>query len=86
MLLKKVDSVAKQLMNRRETGLISLILLAQISNQMVFEIMTAVAFCSTGVIYEGWDRDMLVKDEEEGLEDSSRGPQIVKMFWSKVTE
>lgn len=44
MLLKKVDSVAMQLMNQRETGLISLTLLAQISNQMVFEIMTAVAF------------------------------------------
>lgn len=58
MLLKKVDSVAKQLMNRRETGLISLILLAQISNQMVFEIMTAVAFYRTGVSDEGWDRDM----------------------------
>lgn len=58
MLLKKVDSVAKQLMNRRETGLISLILLAQVSNQMVFEIMTAVAFCFTGVSCEGWDRDM----------------------------
>lgn len=58
MLLKKVDSVAKQLMNRRETGLISLILLAQISNQMVFEIMTAVGFYHTGVSDEGWDRDM----------------------------
>ena len=58
MLLKKVDSVAKQLMNRRETGLISLILLAQISNQMVFEIMTAVALYHTGVSDEGWDRDM----------------------------
>lgn len=51
--MKKVDSVAKQLMNRRETGLISLILLAQISNQMVFEIMTAVAFYCTGVNCEG---------------------------------
>lgn len=58
MMLKKVDSVAKQLMNRRETGLISLILLAQISNQMVFEIMTAVAFYCTGVNCEGWDKDM----------------------------
>lgn len=65
--MKKVDSVAKQLMNRRETGLISLILLAQVSNQMVFEIMTAVAFYFTGVSCEGWERDM--SDEEEGLED-----------------
>lgn len=57
-MLKKVDSVAKQLMNRRETSLISLIHLAQVSNQMVFEIMTAVAFCFTGVSYEDWNRDM----------------------------
>lgn len=58
MSWKKVDSVAKQLMNRRETGLISLILLTQVSNQMVFEIMTAMVFCFTGVSCEGWDRDM----------------------------
>lgn len=56
--MKKVDSVATQLMNRRETSLISLIHLAQVSNQMVFEIMTAVAFCFTGVSYEDWNRDM----------------------------
>lgn len=41
---KEVDSVAEQLMNRRDSGLISLILLDQISNQMAFEIMTTVAF------------------------------------------
>lgn len=44
VLWKKVDSVAEQLMNRRDSGLISLILLDQISNQMAFEITTAVAF------------------------------------------
>lgn len=58
MLLKKVDSVAKQLMNTRQIGLINLSLLAQVSNQMVFEIVTAVAFYFTGVICEVWDRDM----------------------------
>lgn len=41
VLWKEVDSVAKQLMNRRDSGLI---LLDQISNQMAFEIMTTVAF------------------------------------------
>ena len=44
VLWNEVDSVAEQLMNRRDSGLISLILLDQISNQMAFEIMTTVAF------------------------------------------
>lgn len=38
MLRKEIDSVAQQLMNRRVSALISLILLDQISNQMAFEI------------------------------------------------
>lgn len=56
-MLKKADSAAKQLMNRRQIGLICLILLAQVSNQMVFEIVTAMAFYFTGVSCGGWDRD-----------------------------
>lgn len=44
VLWGEVDSAIEQLKNRRDSGLISLILFDQISKQMAFEIMTTVAF------------------------------------------
>lgn len=72
--------------NEQKTDLICLILLAQVSNQMVFDIVTAVAFYFTGVSCGGWDRDMYLlktylKDEEEGL---GKGLQIVGKGGNKV--